>query len=273
MRNKGFTLIELLVVIAIIALLMSIIVPALRTAKLQAAAAVCLANVNGLSKAWMLYSQDNHDNLVGSCTKLPGPNDYSWATWPKRDQNDNLAAPMAHNATTKENEIFGFQAGLLFKYIESPESYHCPMDKRYLKPFGTGTLGYRTYGISSGIGAASDAEINYLGYYPHTKMTTIKTPGSKFIFLEEGEEQRGFNLNSWVFKPQLNNVLTDSLGFFHGDRSIIGYADGHAEKHIWKDKDIIDRSKAGAAGDFVVSDAASLDLAFLKQGFTYLRLR
>ena len=46
MPKKGFTLIELLVVIAIIALLMAVILPALKSAKIQAQGTVCVSNLN-----------------------------------------------------------------------------------------------------------------------------------------------------------------------------------------------------------------------------------
>jgi prepilin-type N-terminal cleavage/methylation domain-containing protein len=55
--RKAFTLIELLVVIAIIALLLSIIVPALRKAKDQARKVICASNLSQLGKALEMYEQ------------------------------------------------------------------------------------------------------------------------------------------------------------------------------------------------------------------------
>ncbi|MFP3938466.1 MAG: type II secretion system protein, partial [Phycisphaerae bacterium] len=57
-RKHGFTLIELLVVIAIIALLMSILMPALGRAREQARQVVCLTNLKGLGNAVNQYAGD-----------------------------------------------------------------------------------------------------------------------------------------------------------------------------------------------------------------------
>jgi prepilin-type N-terminal cleavage/methylation domain-containing protein len=61
-KRSGFTLIELLVVIAIIALLMSILMPALSKTKAQAKAAICLSNLHQWGLIWQMYTQD-HRNL------------------------------------------------------------------------------------------------------------------------------------------------------------------------------------------------------------------
>lgn len=59
--KKGFTLIELLVVIAIIAMLLSILMPALQRVKATAKGVVCMTNVRRLSVGMQLYFNDNHD--------------------------------------------------------------------------------------------------------------------------------------------------------------------------------------------------------------------
>ncbi len=63
-QRKAFTLVELLVVIAIIAILMAILVPALRRAKNQASSSVCQSNLRQLSLAMTLYTQDHDDKTM-----------------------------------------------------------------------------------------------------------------------------------------------------------------------------------------------------------------
>lgn len=63
MKKKGFTLIELLVVIAIIALLLSIMVPALNRARLLTRQLVCMARMRSLATAAMMYTSNNDGSL------------------------------------------------------------------------------------------------------------------------------------------------------------------------------------------------------------------
>jgi prepilin-type N-terminal cleavage/methylation domain-containing protein/prepilin-type processing-associated H-X9-DG protein len=83
-RRKAFTLIELLVVVAIIALLMSILLPALGSAKESARAAVCTTHLSGIGKALLGYTADFKDAIVpadASAELQPNGKRFGPDTW------------------------------------------------------------------------------------------------------------------------------------------------------------------------------------------------
>ncbi|MBE0536592.1 MAG: prepilin-type N-terminal cleavage/methylation domain-containing protein [Phycisphaerae bacterium] len=247
-NKKGFTLIELLVVIAIIALLLAILIPALNTVKQQATGVVCMANLNGIAKAWYLYAEDNDTKLCNghvpreatyanaafwkSTTSYGGPYaDNAWFVNPPHREDgtytgDPIPCPL-------DDEKRGILSGVLGSYVDNDKAWHCPGDKNFLNPTGRG--GWRSYSITGLMHGEQPNDPKCVD-----KMGEIVTPAMKIVFLENTDD-RGWNMGSWIMNyttPSWN----DPLAIFHNDRSTIGFADGHAEKQQWLDGDTIRRA-------------------------------
>ena len=67
-RNSGFTLIELLVVVAIIAILMSLLLPALSDVRRVARTTICSTTQNQIVKSMLTYGNDFNEAILGPDT-------------------------------------------------------------------------------------------------------------------------------------------------------------------------------------------------------------
>ena len=246
MKKKGFTLIELLVVITIIALLVSILMPALSKAKQQAFATVCSGNQKALIQAWMMYSTDNNDSLVqnyidnstakytgGSGGKgswceppqAPGANgkpDYSVAPGTRCYQAGEGAGGNDLNSLSYDDaQLYrkaGCEAGLLYKYLKTTEVYHCPGDKKYSLGDDNMHQIYRTYTIALGAGpydaekAGEAQNMCYYNYDAHTKGTRMKTPQEKYIFVEDSYDCAYKNYSDrWLLRTNSSLASVDGM--------------------------------------------------------------
>jgi len=134
-RNRwcktGFTLIELLVVIAVIAILASLLLPALAKAKAKAQAAGCLSNLRQLTLCWLMYADDNVDSLPPNVAlNTLGDGVGTRVGWTTRDP-----SWLQRNAYT-DTTLTNVQNGLLFLYYRSVGIYKCPADKSTVRDQG-----------------------------------------------------------------------------------------------------------------------------------------
>ncbi|MBL7186088.1 MAG: type II secretion system protein [Phycisphaerae bacterium] len=146
-RLKGFTLIELLVAIALIALLMGVLMPALRKAREVARMIACAGNQKQVILALATYAQDNDSRLPPSSADNGGggwhrPNDLNWMQqyWSAR-------RPLTDAEMESVKNRYHYVGKYLGDILKDGKVFNCPLsgirDDDVWPPYGSaaGTYG------------------------------------------------------------------------------------------------------------------------------------
>ncbi len=135
LRADAFTLIELLVVIAIIAILASLLLPALSRSKDRAQMTLDLNNVRQVLLASHLYAGDNNDYLAHPTWggDLTGPDGWVYATRnngriPGGPPAPTSAAKMDVNSVAFSNQVAFFKISQLGPFLTHYKTCWCPKD-------------------------------------------------------------------------------------------------------------------------------------------------
>jgi|GEM_PF-281288 len=229
--RRGFTLIELLVVIAIIALLISVMLPALSAARTQGKSAVCATRLKQLGVGLLMYAHDYEGRMMpaaytSNATVGTGAPIYWWGT--------NAAAVIDH---TK---------GFVWPYLQVPLDadgvMECPEQPwGSYQPQGaaqqvTSTYGYNGYYLSP---AHTPGWSFAIGNRPWQQASTVRDPARVFAFADAAIDLGGsLPRNSALLDPP---VLYQGFGwapngspttsFRHRNRTHAVHVDGHVDSY------------------------------------------
>jgi prepilin-type N-terminal cleavage/methylation domain-containing protein/prepilin-type processing-associated H-X9-DG protein len=213
-KQRAFTLIELLVVMAVIALLMTILLPALGRVRESGKRTVCLSNLNTLQLAWGMYADNNNEKIVKNYD-FQDKNQPAWVTY------DELNS--AYVIMSLSEQIQAIQAGLLYPYIGNVKAYHCPN-------------GFREYIRTYSIVASMDNNNNNFGahqlFIKNRLQITRPPPSYRMVFVDEG-------FPSVFNTTYLEEVWTNLPPCRHIEGNTFSFADGHVEYWRWQGKDTI----------------------------------
>jgi prepilin-type N-terminal cleavage/methylation domain-containing protein/prepilin-type processing-associated H-X9-DG protein len=210
----GFTLIELLVVISIIAILAAILFPIFLSVKNRATQVKCLANLNQLGKAVIMYCGDNNERFPTVRISESIVPERNWV-----------------GAKDVYFEEVYIERGSLWKYVKTRAIFRCPSDinKKAEEVYD------KMSRYSNRLYAARNYPISYSMNYLLSNKSDSSIPRLKNVLVFIHESRKTINDGDFAWGEGVD--MPDDV---HYNGTTVAYADGHTQ---WQSKKQLEAAK------------------------------
>jgi prepilin-type N-terminal cleavage/methylation domain-containing protein len=242
-RTRGFTLVELLVVIGIIALLISILLPALNAAKERANRVKCSSNLRQIGQGLLLYANDNK----GIYPRTPATNAGTYVAFTQSA--GSTATDPFGTPVVGPNDITASLFLLVRNADINPEVFVCPSSNQEKD-----TLNNRPPNMRVNFYGSNNLSYSYTNPFPNDAAIGFgykvngNVPADFAICADRNDGEYLTTVNSASAASEQKKVNSKN---HEGDGQNVLFNDGHCEwsTHAWvgANKDNI-YTKAGTSG-------------------------